>query len=423
MNDSILPVLYFDVYLVDDKIYSPDKYNGILNRSRIERRVRESNSPYKHTCKVNIAKYVLASYAKIKWLDVFIRFETENPADKRDFHEYCLELFPSCSVYETRSDTARKYVDHLSTLLKHGNPWVFFCPNNDHPFVSPNSFSFSSLICIAEALELAYSQSVVTVAYSHYTESINISSKTKTLWGYYAGIFANKIFEDDICTVIKLNKYLSDSIQLYRLNELIKIFSETTNSSRVIRIEDTESYLRPNCNHILVIPKVEICRHFDGYYHCDIWGSFLNGPLPLFIPPGFFEKKIKIRYGYHDYQHDCVNINPASSSYSCFTENHSDLKCFLHEVPLSWKDRIIDININQDADCSKLAIGVLDAKKILFDPWQRPVELNILNAYCRYILSPLWLSYCNLRRILFNRFGKKSYYRKLCVIRDRILRK
>ena len=54
-----------------------------------------------------------------------------------------------------------------------------------------------------------------------------------------------------------------------------------------------------NNESIVIVPKSELCRHYDGYLHTySIINDFIKASTcpPLFIPNGFFEKKIKIAY-------------------------------------------------------------------------------------------------------------------------------
>lgn len=422
MIDIISPlVLFFDVFIVDDFESKPKSYYENTKRRKIERAIRDSESSYKYATKLDIAKYTLASYAIINWTHVIIRFETENPADSPLFYDYCKELFPLASIYIERSDTAKKYVMHLEELNKLNDPWVFFSPNNDHPFIAAKKYDFVPILAIAEAIGKNNNDSIVSIAYSHYTESINIVSRDKKLWGTYSNIYPSKIFEDNDCVVIKLNKFLCDSIQIFRLSVLIKIFSETKNNGRVIRLEDTEYYLCKNVKHLLVIPKMEICRHYDGYYHNNVWGSMWNSPSPLFIPVGFFDSKIKIRYGYDDYLIGFVNINPAAPKYIYQDKSGVDLKCLFSEVPCFWRSKINEIIVNSKVDQNAIALGLLNVKSMLYDPWGTSPEINILQSYVRQIIAPLLFLYQYLRVVLYEKYGKNKLYRMMCLLRDKFL--
>jgi hypothetical protein len=65
----------------------------------------------------------------------------------------------------------------------------------------------------------------------------------------------------------------------------------------------------------------------------------------LAIPDGFFEDKIKIRFGYDDYKQGWVNLNPMLN-YKAFDKAGVDEKILVSDIPLFWKDKIIDIDEN-----------------------------------------------------------------------------
>ena len=106
---------------------------------------------------------------------------------------------------------------------------------------------------------------------------------------------------------------------------------------------DIRNGRRQMLQHYCLIPLKELCRHYDGYGHVEINP---NKCPALSIPPGFFDNDIKIRYGYDDYQPDCVNIDPARQYYRILDKNGTDYKWILNDIPLFWKKRISNIYIN-----------------------------------------------------------------------------
>jgi hypothetical protein len=408
---------------VDDVNSQSLVYSDNSKRRIAERIVRSSDSSYAYRCKLDVSKYVLASYEKILWRHVVIRFEMEDKGEEQNFYDYCKKLFPLASIYTERSDTAEKYFKHLSMLTEFSNPWIFYCPNNDHPLIASEPYDFKSILSTASTIENCNECSIISIAYSHYTESINIVSRDKKLWGSYSGIYPTKIYEDSSCVAVVLNKFLCDSIQIFRLNSLLELFAKTENFGRVIRLEDTEFYLNENIKHVLIIPKVEICRHFDGYYHNDVWGSIWNSPTPLFIPPGFFEKNIMIRYGYGEYLKGFVNINPAAVNYIFRDKSGADLLCDLEDIPFFWKSRISSVNINEELDKKIAAKGVLKTREAIYDPWQNSIFLNIIQSYIRQIIFPLLFVYQHLRKFIFRMYGHNKFYRLIAILRDKFLMK
>ena len=93
----------------------------------------------------------------------------------------------------------------------------------------------------------------------------------------------------------------------------------------------------------IIIPYKEQLRHFDGYMHQRIGNNTCS---PLAIPDGFFEDKIKIRYGYNDYKDGWVNINPKISNYYASDKHGTDDKITLEDLPLFWKSKIVEVDSN-----------------------------------------------------------------------------
>ena len=107
---------------------------------------------------------------------------------------------------------------------------------------------------------------------------------------------------------------------------------------------DSLKYLGiPLPQQTLIIPYKEQLRHFDGYLHQRID----NNTCPsLNIPEGFFESNIKIRYGYSDYMEGWININPKFDNYKAYSLDGIDYKITLEDLPLVWKDKVADLDIN-----------------------------------------------------------------------------
>ncbi len=327
-------ILFFDTYIVSG---IGDK-GGIYNSQSLIRGlsgIRDIFHTYRWQRKIDVVKYTLASYSKIKWDKVIIRFECEDQDETSGFSAYCRELFPSAGIFNERSATAAKYFDALSAINECDDIWIFFSPNNDHPYLAEPG-ELSRLVLIADKISDIYPSHTVSLLYSHLTESMNDNRMTDPQWGYFGFKFKKVIYEDNDVIVNMSNIAPLDSIQIFRLGYLKKIFSTTKNMGRVIRLEDTEFCSSKNHNVIQICPKIELCRHYDSYEH------IMDYVPPLFIPDGFFEKNIKIRYGYDEGRKDWVNINPLKSTMTADV----DLQILSDDMPHFWLDRISEIDIN-----------------------------------------------------------------------------
>ena len=203
---------------------------------------------------------------------------------------------------------------------------------------------------------------------------------TDPQWGYFGLKFKKIVYEDDEVIVSRSNKAPLDSCQIFKLGYLKQIFSSTKNTGRVIRLEDTEHHSSLEHNVIQICPKTELCRHYDSY------GHIMNYVPPLFIPDGFFEKNIKIRYGYDNAIKGWVNVNPLKESIGL----EVDLLNLIGDIPSFWKGRISTYDINplfpQNLNKEHLVYY-----KNIRNPWNnRSVFLNLMRSCYIFIIVQGW---------------------------------
>lgn len=371
-------ILFFDTFIVSRHTNTGAGSLGDKRRETNLNAFMDCSYTYRFQSKIDIVKYTLASYAIINWDKVIIRFECEDVEDVDDFQAYCRNIFPKAEVTNSRSDTAQKYAMALESLKVYGNPWIFFSPNNDHVFLNQPE-KFNPLINLAEECERKYPEAIVSVLYSHFTESQNDLTPKHPLWGYYAG-FKRLLETHDFAYVATSNVAIIDSNKIFRLNFLISIFRNTRNKGRVIRIEDTEFYLS-KINEITVIPREELCRHYDSYLNVT------ELVPPLFIPDGFFTNGIKIRYGYNEWRKGHVNINPLHKEYGS-SEGCSDLLCLKNDIPYFWRNRVKTMDVNVNFHDDKLISEDLYYYNVLLNPWhQNSVRKNLFLSVKRFLFS------------------------------------
>jgi hypothetical protein len=356
--------LFFDVFIEDAPlgIY----LRGDKRRFATDYKIRMSTPSYKFQTKFDITRYTLASYADVPWKSATIRIECQNPLHHQIYDEISKQ-FKGAHVYKERSDTTTKYSTALNSLEVNDSSWIFFSPNNDHPMIGDFAL-LSKVIKDADEAKVRTRANVVSIPYSHFTETMNFFSPSQHEWGAYGGVFPKLLYETEYSYIIKLNKLLIDSLHIYQLKDLKWIFGQSNISSRVIRPEDTEFYLSNLKSHVMVLPKKEICRHYDGYMH------IANKVPPLFIPDGFFEHNIKIRYGYNDIITGYTNINPLAKEFSYQSDKGADMKITLDDIPSFWRSRISAININSDLRTT-IEKDKLPYYKDLYNPWHHKMKL------------------------------------------------
>ena len=363
--------LFFDVYIEDAPIGV--YLRGDPDRFDIDYKIRIATKAYRFQSKFDITRYSLISYQSIPWTTSTIRIECQNKNHETIYGEM-RGLFPKANVIEHRSDTVKKYYDALCDLDLKDNPWIFYAPNNDHPFIGSTK-NLVEVINDADEAVKRTGADIVSIPYSHFTECMNFFRKMHHEWGAYGGVFPKLLYETEHSYVIQLNKLLFDSLHIYRYRDLQWIFGESQNTGRVIRPEDTEFYLSDIKSHVMVVPKYEFCRHYDGYMH------IADKVPPFFIPDGFFEKSIRIRYGYEGTKDGYVSINPLAKSFSYQSPLGADLKIILDDVPEFWRDRIIEIDVNPKFP-KLLDRAELDYYNDLKNPWRKSsIAKNLFRSY------------------------------------------
>jgi hypothetical protein len=355
-------ILYFDTYITETPLHK---------KSKPRDDVRDKHEIYKMPSKLEIAKYSLASYSVFPWSDVLIKYELEDWAYKNEFDNFITAHFPNTQIEHERSDSQSDYLNSLSTLKKMGDPWIFYCPNNDHPLLISQTTDIEYINRLIERAE--YWRGFfpfVSVIYSHFEEYINAPYPHSANHRFF-GKDLVLLYEDNE-TVVCLSKHGDlNSVQIAHIDLFSHWFTSKDLSSSVIRRAEDLHQIEVK-NQILVIPKKRLCAHFDGYEHMQgTANEILQDTSPvLFIPPGFFDKKIKIAYGYTHRKDGYTNLNPAAKKYSFRDpKNGTDLKMSLTEIPLFWKDKIAELDINVHANHIQLNKSARKNLHYQKNPW------------------------------------------------------
>ena len=386
-------ILYLDTFISETAL-SPNKDLDFLLHQ-----VQNNTNSYKKKSKIEILQYVLVSYSVLNWEKVILRVDGEDKKKVRSIENFIKELFPNANLEFERSDTGSKYSSVLNNFFKKDdNPWVFFSPNNDHPFIGNDSSIFNKLISDAEIAEKKYKYPV-SIVYSHYTETINSIKKDNYLYGY-TGDFCKIIAESNYSYTVQYNHLSLFSLQIYRSKYLYEMM-EKAGKSRVIRTECLGPFVEYNQPSIVIVPKKELCRHYDGYLHTySVVSDYIKSHYvpPLFIPDGFFEKKINIKFGYEDYFEGFLNINPNADKYIFEDKSGTDYACHKNEIPKFWLDRIafFDENPNFQSDDNQILINRIN------NPWK---------SYSKFIIKIIIFYrqlFFSLKISLFHEMLKKT---------------
>jgi hypothetical protein len=325
------------------------------------------NTPHK----LDILKYSLASYAvAFPWKRVIINVELDPDYvsfdKKAELKQYIHSIFKGFDLFyfEKRNLIQQDWIDTYELI---NDEMIFYQCNHDHIFIDNSTKYLEELVDLRTEYD-----DTITISTSHFPEIIrsakcgyiphdelypsafNKNYQIKDNHIFFEGkcldsliIITKKIFENwfidgDWKSVnVSTNVFKSGQLELTR-----------TEGTGIIGIGQLKEILGLNLiNQKIIVPYKELFRHFDGYWHQKI--SNANCPA-IDIPSGFFENKIKIRYGYDDYKDGWVNINPKNENYYAFNKNGVDYKITMDDIPLVWKNRISEIDVNSNIDYEEM---------------------------------------------------------------------
>lgn len=387
-------ILYFDSYITDIPLKGRD-------RSLLKEDIRKNCSAYVKQKRLDVAKYVLASYTIYPWSHVLIKYELDEGESKKEFDAYLRKLFPKITIIHKRSADQNEYKESLKELKKLKDPWIFYSPNNDHPLVSSNKNVVSyidGLLELANKWKKKYKY--VSIMYSHFSEFLNIPVKGNPEH-FLHGQKTTILEETPAARVYHTAKDDFSSVQIVHMDQMTQWFSsKNLGDKRVIRAEDTLGTVHLG-DQVIIAPKKELCAHFDGYEHMLGHPNEIQIDLipPLFIPKGFFTNNIKIAYGYDKYREGWVNINPLAKEYSFRDKKYgTDMKIGLKYIPLFWKSHIKTIDVNKAVDKYRLEQAISINEQIKYNPWNKKYFMFKFKHVRYWIQYYSFSSYIRLRK-------------------------
>jgi hypothetical protein len=298
--------------------------------------------PKEHN-RMDICKYSLTSYLSLdplvsKYLIYIDLATTEYANQEKELEEYIRKILPSEKLIlnfyrnNTQADWQKTFNEVIDPI---DDNVIMNITNDDHIFISPN------LNVIEEGIDMIKNHAdwSAQLTYSHWPEQTRMAHEWD--WKYsdnYACGIHRSLESVDICRKERWQYYW---------------FSQD--------LGEHSDYFRPEMLHhrtsmfpkgnIMYIPLIEQVRHFDGYEHA---GNCLNTAPPIEIPDGFFNNQICIAYGYSENKSGFVNIDPSRKDLRAVDINGADYKWALEDIPMFWKDRIVEMDINPNADLELL---------------------------------------------------------------------
>ena len=399
-------ILYFDSYITDIPL---NKNTLIANDD-----LRMSCPNYTMPSKVDIAKYTLDSYAQYDWDHVLIKYEVDDVNDYEVLDKYILDLFPFAIIVHKRSTSFNAFQESLKVINSFESNWVFYTGNNDHPWVGESSEYVDGLVSMASQFEDKYD--FISILYTHFSESLNLNIKNTPMSLLY-GRDIEDIEENSQAKIILRKQGDNTSAQI--VNKKLLNYWFSTNKypeERIIRSEDIRKFFTVK-NQLMIIPKKEICAHFDGYSHTlGTVSEIANYQVPpLFIPQGFFTSDIKICYGYNEYRPGWVNINPINEKYIFEDKSGADLKIALDKLPIFWNKRISESDVNNNLDLILLRDRIIQNNKIIKSPWSlssKKLSSNTIFFIVRYLIVFFWVR-SFLVKLTHHDVERRNYIKKI----------
>lgn len=334
-------ILYFDSYITDKPLIKSLATNTQVFRKKALK--------YAMPSKLEIAKYTLGTYSQHDWSYVLVRYEIEgnNSTVNKDFEDYVRHLFPYANIINKRSDSIIEFRRSWEILSRLESNWIFLSSNNDHPWLWYDKDYINRVLNVGA--KFSNSSNFVSIIYSHYSEYYNLLNKLSPFYIFFGGK-AEKIYNDEDCFVIPRPKGDYNGIQILEKKLFKYWLVDNIIDKRVIRTEDVAQN-KITDKHIMVIPKREMCVHFDGYGHTE--GSFIHiDPQrvpPLFIPTGYFEKKIMLsKVENKSKDPKVIKVGSYEDKYSFAKSDGCDIKLGLEGLPTAWTNRILLKDFNED---------------------------------------------------------------------------
>ena len=375
--------LLFNVYLTDVPANKLTPWGG--DRGNLPQR-----------SKLDITKYTLASLSAVyPYTKAIINIELDpnrySLEDNKLLEDFIKNEFKDTEVLFSSKRITLQH--EWQEIYNHINSdFIFYLGNHDHVFIDSDNSYLKELLKTAKTQYGKYT----TISTSHFPENIRWAKsgyinpgesipknphqgyKLEDTHLYHKGINIDSL--NIITKELYHNWFFTGTwgdVKVYRSDGVISL-----GGASVMNMRNTELPQQD-----IIIPLKEQFRHFDGYMH-----QYINNNIcpSIDIPKGFFESEIKIRYGYDNYKEGWVNINPKNPNYYAFDRTGTDYKITLDDIPLFWKDRIIEIDSNKDINEEEMIQYKLQSilQMIYSDSRYNPyidkeVEQKVLSTYLK----------------------------------------
>ena len=273
-----------------------------------------------------------------------------------EIYDWIIEVYQMTpTIHWYKNKTQKEYQETYDELFADGEELVLYNGNDDHVFFD---YSLDLLESASQHL-IKDSNPEAVLYYGCFPEMC------RTSFHHNGELTADGNF-------VIFSKINYDSIQLMKKERWYRYwFSEDFSHIENIRRSDDLSSLIKNTSQQIYAPTRTLFRHFDGYSHI---GEFTNTVPELYIPDGFFESKIKIRYGYADRKDGWVNINPSAKYLYTCDDSGVDYRWMFADIPLFWRPRISEYAFNMKLTTEDIERMVVDRNRSFLESTQLPMR-------------------------------------------------
>ena len=218
-------------------------------------------------------------------------------------------------------------------LSKIDDDIIWLAGNDDHIFID------NSIDIVKNGLDLLQNDKdpMSIIYYSHWPEQMYIASQLNADLVERGNYVKYKWNNFDAIMALKKERFENYWFDSYSNNYQQELLFKT----------DMLVVLRDSIIGNVYTPTKEIVRHFDGYDHV---GNFSNSAPSMVIPIGFFENDIKIKYGYEMRYNGYTNLNPTTINLYAHDISGTDYRWCIEDLPLFWRDKITNLEKNQNFD-------------------------------------------------------------------------
>lgn len=279
--------------------------------------------------KIDILKYCISSLSVIPFSEAIINIELQSyfKIFEQDVKKYVSEQFKNIKfIYSDRRAKSQKDWQKINNQLSSkSDPLLWYCGNHDHIFMAPDLDVIGSI-----ENKLLNSPDLTYIVYAHQAE------------------FHGSIIQDQDFSYLYLPHL--HAMCCLKINNFIEFWSSFDAGDFFIPrtewfISDSEKdkYISI-LNWNVFCPHKRCCDHFDGYSHKLPTDYF----QPLSIPVGFFDNKLRIKFG-GERADGYFYIN-CFKKHSFFDPNGTDAYWSEEDIPLFWRDKIIETTYDSDYD-------------------------------------------------------------------------